>query len=315
VPLPQRLVIATRASRLALWQAEHVRDRLRTLYPACAVELLTLTTRGDQILDRTLSKVGGKGLFVKELENALLDGRADLAVHSLKDVPVDLQAPFELCAVLDRADPRDAFVSNRYATLAELPAGAVVGTSSLRRESQIRARYPELVVKPLRGNLDTRLGKLDKGEYDAIVLAAAGLDRLGLGARIRSLLDPADSLPAAGQGALGIEIRDDRDDMRAWLAPLISSATTACVQAERAVSRTLGGSCQVPLAAFAELSGDTLSLRALVASTDGVRIVRTTRTGPAADADALGVAAAQELLDGGAAAILQELLQADPRPD
>jgi len=315
VPLPQRLVIATRASRLALWQAEHVRDRLRTLYPACAVELLTLTTRGDQILDRTLSKVGGKGLFVKELENALLDGRADLAVHSLKDVPVDLQAPFELCAVLDRADPRDAFVSNRYATLAELPAGAVVGTSSLRRESQIRARYPELVVKPLRGNLDTRLGKLDKGEYDAIVLAAAGLDRLGLGARIRSLLDPADSLPAAGQGALGIEIRDDRDDMRGWLAPLISSATTACVQAERAVSRTLGGSCQVPLAAFAELSGDTLSLRALVASTDGVRIVRTTRTGPAADADALGVAAAQELLDGGAAAILQELLQADPRPD
>ncbi|WP_342067493.1 hydroxymethylbilane synthase [Achromobacter kerstersii] len=315
MPLPQRLVIATRASRLALWQAEHVRDRLRTLYPACAVELLTLTTRGDQILDRTLSKVGGKGLFVKELENALLDGRADLAVHSLKDVPVDLQAPFELCAVLDRADPRDAFVSNRYATLAELPAGAVVGTSSLRRESQIRARYPELVVKPLRGNLDTRLGKLDKGEYDAIVLAAAGLDRLGLGARIRSLLDPADSLPAAGQGALGIEIRDDRDDMRAWLAPLISSATTACVQAERAVSRTLGGSCQVPLAAFAELSGDTLSLRALVASTDGVRIVRTTRTGPAADADALGVAAAQELLDGGAAAILQELLQADSRPD
>lgn len=315
MPLPQRLVIATRASRLALWQAEHVRDRLRTLYPACAVELLTLTTRGDQILDRTLSKVGGKGLFVKELENALLDGRADLAVHSLKDVPVDLQAPFELCAVLDRADPRDAFVSNRYATLTELPAGAVVGTSSLRRESQIRARYPELVVKPLRGNLDTRLGKLDKGEYDAIVLAAAGLDRLGLGARIRSLLDPADSLPAAGQGALGIEIRDDRDDMRGWLAPLISSATTACVQAERAVSRTLGGSCQVPLAAFAELSGDTLSLRALVASTDGVRIVRTTRTGPAADADALGVAAAQELLDGGAAAILQELLQADPRPD
>ena len=195
-----------------------MRDRLRTLYPACAVELLTLTTRGDQILDRTLSKVGGKGLFVKELENALLDGRADLAVHSLKDVPVDLQAPFELCAVLDRADPRDAFVSNRHGSLADLPAGAVVGTSSLRRESQIRARYPELVVKPLRGNLDTRLGKLDKGEYDAIVLAAAGLERLGLGSRIRSLLDPADSLPAAGQGALGIEIRDDRDDMRAWLA-------------------------------------------------------------------------------------------------
>nr|WP_220805644.1 hydroxymethylbilane synthase [Achromobacter sp. UMC46] len=309
------MVIATRASRLALWQAEHVRDRLRTLYPACAVELLTLTTRGDQILDRTLSKVGGKGLFVKELENALLDGRADLAVHSLKDVPVDLQAPFELCAVLDRADPRDAFVSNRYATLADLPAGAVVGTSSLRRESQIRARYPALVVKPLRGNLDTRLGKLDKGEYDAIVLAAAGLERLGLGGRISSLLDPADSLPAAGQGALGIEIRDDRDDMRAWLAPLISAATTSCVLAERAVSRKLGGSCQVPLAAFAEISGDTLSLRALVASPDGTRMVHATRSGPVDGAEALGIAAAQELLDAGAAAILQELLQDDARPD
>ncbi|MFD4837765.1 hydroxymethylbilane synthase [Achromobacter sp. NPDC058515] len=312
--LPQRLVIATRASRLALWQAEHVRDRLRTLYPACAVELLTLTTRGDQILDRTLSKVGGKGLFVKELENALLDGRADLAVHSLKDVPVDLQAPFELCAVLDRADPRDAFVSNRYASLADLPAGAVVGTSSLRRESQIRARYPELVVKPLRGNLDTRLGKLDKGDYDAIVLAAAGLERLGLGARVSSMLDPADSLPAAGQGALGIEIRDDRDDMRAWLAPLVSADTTSCVLAERAVSRKLGGSCQVPLAAFAQIDGDTLSLRALVASPDGARMVRTVRSGPVSEAEAIGEAAASELLDAGAEAILRELLQ-EPRPD
>lgn len=309
--LPQRLVIATRASRLALWQAEHVRDRLRTLYPACAVELLTLTTRGDQILDRTLSKVGGKGLFVKELETALLDGRADLAVHSLKDVPVELHAPFELCAVLDRADPRDAFVSNRYASLADLPAGAVVGTSSLRRESQIRARFPALVVKPLRGNLDTRLGKLDKGDYDAIVLAAAGLDRLGLAERIRSLLDPADSLPAAGQGALGIEIRDDRDDMRAWLAPLVSADTTSCVLAERAVSRKLGGSCQVPLAAFAQISGDTLSLRALVASPDGARIVRAVRTGPVSEAEAIGEAAANELLDGGAQAILRDLLHPD----
>lgn len=313
--LPQRLVIATRASRLALWQAEHVRDRLRTLYPACAVELLTLTTRGDQILDRTLSKVGGKGLFVKELENALLDGRADLAVHSLKDVPVDLQAPFELCAVLDRADPRDAFVSNRHDSLADLPAGAVVGTSSLRRESQIRARYPELAVKPLRGNLDTRLGKLDKGEYDAIVLAAAGLERLGLGSRIRSLLDPADSLPAAGQGALGIEIREDRGDVRAWLAPLASADTTSCVVAERAVSRKLGGSCQVPLAAYAEIAAGTLSLRALVASPDGARMIHAARSGPAADALAIGEAAAQELLDAGAQAILRELLQDDARPD
>jgi len=313
VSLPQRLVIATRASRLALWQAEHVRDRLRTLYPACAVELLTLTTRGDQILDRTLSKVGGKGLFVKELENALLDGRADLAVHSLKDVPVDLQAPFELCAVLDRADPRDAFVSNRYASLADLPAGAVVGTSSLRRESQIRARYPELVVKPLRGNLDTRLGKLDKGDYDAIVLAAAGLERLGLGARISSVLDAADSLPAAGQGALGIEIRDDRGDMRAWLAPLVSADTTACVLAERAVSRKLGGSCQVPLAAFAQIAGGTLTLRALVASPDGARMVHATRSGPVSAAEAIGEAAADELLQAGAQAILRDLLQ-DPGP-
>jgi len=315
VSLPQRLVIATRASRLALWQAEHVRDRLRTLYPACAVELLTLTTRGDQILDRTLSKVGGKGLFVKELENALLDGRADLAVHSLKDVPVDLQAPFELCAVLDRADPRDAFVSNTHDSLADLPAGAIVGTSSLRRESQIRARYPKLVVKPLRGNLDTRLGKLDKGEYDAIVLAAAGLERLDLSARIRSLLEPADSLPAAGQGALGIEIRDDRDDMRAWLAPLVSADTTSCVVAERAVSRKLGGSCQVPLAAYAEIAGGTLSLRALVASPDGVRVVRTAHSGPVADAQSIGEAAAQALLDAGAQDILRELLQDEPRSD
>ncbi|GAB1578617.1 hydroxymethylbilane synthase [Bordetella petrii] len=312
VSVPQRLVIATRASRLALWQAEHVRDRLRALYPGCAVELLTLTTRGDQILDRTLSKVGGKGLFVKELETALLDGRADLAVHSLKDVPVDLQAPFDLCAVLERADPRDAFVSNDYATLADLPAGAVVGTSSLRRESQIRQRYPHLAVKPLRGNLDTRLGKLDRGDYAAIVLAAAGLQRLGLQARIRCLLDPDQSLPAAGQGALGIEIRDDRDDLRAWLAPLACADTTACVVAERAVSRALGGSCQVPLAAYAQIAGDTLSLRALVASPDGARVVRCQHAGPASEAQAIGEAAARELLADGAAAILAELLQEPP---
>ena len=304
---PQRLVIATRASRLALWQAEHVRDRLRTLYPDCSVELLTLTTRGDQILDRTLSKVGGKGLFVKELETALLDGRADLAVHSLKDVPVDLQAPFELCAMLERADPRDAFVSNDYATLADLPVGAIVGTSSLRRESQIRQRYPQLQVKPLRGNLDTRLGKLDQGDYAAIVLAAAGLQRLGLGHRIRSLLDPADSLPAAGQGALGIEIRDDRDDMRSWLAPLVCPSTTACVLAERAVSRTLGGSCQVPLAAYAQLEGDTVVLQALVASPDGKQVIHSRQTGPIAQAQQIGEAAAQVLLDEGAAAILAAL--------
>nr|WP_202109666.1 hydroxymethylbilane synthase [Bordetella sp. 02P26C-1] len=307
VSAPQRLVIATRASRLALWQAEHVRDRLLDLYPDCTVELLTLTTRGDQILDRTLSKVGGKGLFVKELETALLDGRADLAVHSLKDVPVDLQIPFELCTVLDRADPRDALVSNDYASLADLPAGAVVGTSSLRRESQLRERYPSLQVKPLRGNLDTRLGKLDRGEYAAIILAAAGLERLGLGARIRGLLEPADSLPAAGQGALGIEIRNDRDDLRAWLSPLACPVTTACVLAERAVSRTLGGSCQVPLAAYAMTEGESLTLRALVAAPDGKRVFRVQHTGPVTQAEQIGEAAAQELLSLGAATILAEL--------
>lgn len=310
----ERLTIATRASRLALWQAEHVRDLLRARYPACTVELLTLTTRGDQILDRTLSKVGGKGLFVKELETALLDGRADLAVHSLKDVPVDLQAPFELSCVLERADPRDAFVSNDYGSLADLPPGAVVGTSSLRRESQIRARYPHLVVKPLRGNLDTRLGKLDNGDYAAIVLAAAGLERLGLAARIRALLEPADSLPAAGQGALGIEILQDRADVRAMLAPLGDAATQACVTAERAVSRMLGGSCQVPLAAYARIEGDELALRALVAAPDGRRIVRAERRGPSGQAQAIGEAAARDMLAGGADAILAELLPTSPTP-
>ncbi|KAK79464.1 hydroxymethylbilane synthase [Bordetella holmesii 04P3421] len=310
--MPQRLVIATRASRLAIWQAEHVRDRLRALYPACAVELLTLTTRGDQILDRTLSKVGGKGLFVKELENALLDGRADLAVHSLKDVPVELLSPFVLSAVLERADPRDAFVSNQHESLATLPSAAIVGTSSLRREAQIRAARPDLVVKPLRGNLDTRLGKLDQGEYDAIILAAAGLERIGYGNRIRARLSPEQSLPAAGQGALGIEIRDDRDDLRAWLAPLASPGTAACVSAERAVSRMLGGSCQVPLAAYAEQHGPDLRIQALVSSIDGVRRVRSERVGPSGQAEQLGQAVAQDLLDNGAGDILAELLQ-DPQ--
>ncbi|CAM3704964.1 hydroxymethylbilane synthase [Bordetella sputigena] len=304
---PSRLIIATRASRLAVWQAEHVRGRLSTLYPACTVELLELTTRGDQILDRTLSKVGGKGLFVKELENALLDGRADLAVHSLKDVPIDLQAPFDLCAILERGDPRDALVSNRYASLAELPDGAVVGTSSLRRESQIRARYPNLVVQPLRGNLDTRLAKLDAGGYDAIVLAAAGLERLGLAGRIRAMLEVEESLPAAGQGALGIEIREDRKDLRDWLAPLASANTTACATAERAVSRVLGGSCQVPLAAYATVDGDALRLRAMVASVDGRRMLRAEASGPAAQAESIGSTAARELLDKGAGAILADL--------
>jgi hydroxymethylbilane synthase len=309
---PKRLVIATRASRLALWQAEHVRDRLQDLYPGCEVSLLKMTTRGDQILDRSLSKVGGKGLFVKELETALVDGRADLAVHSLKDVPVDMQSPFALSVVLERDDPRDAFVSNDYASLDELPAGAMVGTSSLRREAQIRQLHPQLVVSPLRGNLDTRLGKLDRGDYSAIILAAAGLRRLGLENRIRALLSVEQSLPAAGQGALGIEILETRHDMHAWLAPLACDATTACTLAERAVSRVLGGSCQVPLAAFAQVDGDTLTVRALVAEPDGSRILRAEAMGAADSAEELGEQAARNLLDQGADAILARLLAADP---
>ncbi|MBV6303257.1 hydroxymethylbilane synthase [Candidimonas humi] len=309
---PEKLIIATRASRLALWQAEHVRERLRALYPSCRVELLELTTRGDQILDRTLSKVGGKGLFVKELETALLDGRADLAVHSLKDVPVDLHEPFELSVILERDDPRDAFVSGRHAALDDLPPGAVVGTSSLRREAQLRLAYPQLQVRPLRGNLDTRLAKLDRGDYDAIILAAAGLKRLGLESRIRARLSPEQSLPAAGQGALGIETLAARADLRAWLSPLASADTTACALAERAVSRMLGGSCQVPLAAYAGIEDGQMHVRALVAHPDGSGVIRAEARGPMASAVQLGETAARGLLDKGAAAILAALQ--DPAP-
>jgi hydroxymethylbilane synthase len=303
----RKLVIATRASRLALWQAEHVQARLKALYPDMNVELLKLSTRGDEILDRSLSKVGGKGLFVKELENALMDGRADLAVHSLKDVPVDMQAPFELSCVMARADSRDAFVSNDYASLADLPAGAIVGTSSLRREAQLRARFPHLTVEPLRGNLDTRLGKLDSGQYAAIILAVAGLERLGLSHRIRSCISVEDSLPAAGQGALGIEILQSRSDLLEILTPLSCPATTACTLAERAVSRALGGSCQVPLAAFAEVDPHKIYIRALVASPDGKTIYRAQISGLIADAQRLGHQVAEELLSQGAGAILSAL--------
>ncbi len=277
---PARLVIATRESRLALWQAHHVRDRLRELYPACSVELLGMTTVGDQVLDRSLNEIGGKGLFTKELEVALADGRADLAVHSLKDVPMELPEGFELAAVMRREDPRDAFVSPRHAGLDALPQGARVGTSSLRRAAQLAERRPDLQVLPLRGNLDTRLRKLDAGEYDAIVLAAAGLKRLGLADRIREVLPPTASLPAPGQGALGIEILSSRPDVRAWLAPLADRRTWLEVTAERSVSRALGGSCRIPLAAFAVVQPDgRLKLDALLA-TDG-RVRRTTVDSPA----------------------------------
>jgi hydroxymethylbilane synthase len=303
----RKLVIATRASRLALWQAEHVQARLLSMYPQIQVELLKLSTRGDEILDRSLSKVGGKGLFIKELEYALLDGRADLAVHSLKDVPVDMQAPFELSTILARADCRDAFVSNDYVMLTDLPPGAIVGTSSLRREAQLKARFPELVIHPLRGNLDTRLGKLDSGQYAAIILAAAGLERLGLGHRIRSRMTTEDSLPAAGQGALGIEILTSRSDLRELLAPLSCPDTTVCALAERAVSRALGGSCQVPLAAYAQLEGTQLTLKALVATPDGKTIYRAELKGPSAQAELLGTTVAQSLMAQGAGELLANL--------
>ncbi len=306
------LTIATRESRLALWQAHHVRDLLRERFGA-TVELLGMTTRGDQILDVTLSKVGGKGLFVKELETALQDGRAQLAVHSLKDVPMELPPGFVLAAVLEREDPRDAFVSNRYATLAELPAGAVVGTSSLRREVQLRALRPDLRIEPLRGNLDTRLRKLDDGGYDAIVLAAAGLKRLGLAARIRAHFDVDAMLPAAGQGALGLEVRDDAHALREMLAALTHAPTWLATHAERAVSRALGGSCSMPLAAHARFDGGVLRLDALLgdAQPDAhgrrrplLRARVEAAVGDAAQASALGERAAQALRAQGAAAYL-----------
>ena len=304
---PDQIVIATRESRLALWQAEHVRGLLRKLYPACRVELLGMTTRGDQILDRPLAKVGGKGLFVKELETALFDRSADIAVHSMKDVPMQLAPEFALVAIGPREVPLDAFVSNQYAGLEDLPPGAVVGTSSLRREAQLHANHPTLVVTSLRGNLDTRLRKLDEGQYDAIILAAAGLTRLGLDERIRSVLSAEASLPAAGQGALGIEALADRPEVAAWLAPLNDAATAACVRAERAVSRALAGSCEVPLGAYAEFAAGQLMLRGLVATPDGTRIARAETRGPALDPEALGLALVADLRAQGAGEILAAL--------
>ena len=303
-PFTGKLVIASRESRLAMWQAETVSAQLRELYPHSSVEILGMTTRGDQILDRTLSKVGGKGLFVKELEIAMLEGHAHLAVHSLKDVPMELPPEFELAAVLEREDARDAFVSNHYDSLAALPAGAVVGTSSLRRQALIASRFPHLAIQPLRGNLDTRLAKLDRGDYAAIILAAAGLKRLGLPERIRCLLEPEQSLPAPGQGAMAIEIPAGRDDLRALLAPLNHADTAAAVRAERTLSRVFGGSCQVPLAAYAIVSGDQLHMRAMVGTPDGQRIARAEASGPASAPEALGEQVAAALNAQDAAAIL-----------
>jgi len=272
--VPRRLRIATRESALALWQAEHIRARLVSLYPGMTVDLLGMTTQGDRILDQPLSSIGGKGLFIKELEVAMDDGRADMAVHSLKDVPMEMPSGFSLACITAREDPRDAFVSNQYAKLADLPKGAVVGTSSLRREAQLRERHTHLDIQPLRGNVNTRLRKLDEGQYAAIILAAAGLKRLGFGTRIASLLEPEESLPAPGQGALGLECRSDRANILSALAPMADLGTTLATTAERAFSRALGGSCHMPLAAYAEWEEGTLWLRGLLAGRDGLDILR-----------------------------------------
>ena len=306
---PSRLVIASRESRLAMWQAEYVRDCLKKHYPDCEISILGMTTKGDQILDKALSKVGGKGLFVKELEAALEDGRADLAVHSLKDVPMVMPEGFELACVMAREDARDAFVSNEFQSLEDLPKGAVVGTSSLRRESILRSRFPHLVIEPLRGNLDTRLSKLDRGEYQAIILAAAGLKRLGLENRIRAYL-PADIYtPAAGQGALGIEILQSHPQIKQWLAPLNDLPTLLAVSSERMVSRQLGGSCEVPLAAHATFENQQMQIRSFVASVDGQTVCRATANAlvqTIAEAEALGLVIAQDLISQGAAALLPQ---------
>jgi hydroxymethylbilane synthase len=306
---PATLVIATRQSALALWQAQHVRERLRVLYPVCRIDLLGLTTQGDRKLDQPLADIGGKGLFIKELEEALADGRADLAVHSLKDVPMVMAPGFALAAIMAREDPRDAFVSNAHPTLAALPPGSVVGTSSLRREAQLRERYPQLVVEPLRGNVNTRLRRLDQGGHAAVILASAGLKRLGFAARITALLEPEDSLPAIGQGALAVECRADRSDVIAALEPLADSETTFATAAERAFGRKLAASCRTSLAAYAVGRDGALWLRGFIASRDGRHALRAERSMAVADihdAEALGGALGDEFLGRGAAAILAD---------
>ncbi len=302
------LTIATRESPLALWQAHHIRDRLMALHPSLTVELLGMTTQGDQILDSPLARIGGKGLFVKELEHAMAAGRADLAVHSLKDVPMVLPEGFDLVTIPTREDPRDALVSNQYTRLSDIPAGARVGTSSLRRQAQLKARFPHLVIDTLRGNVNTRLRKLDEGQYAAIILAAAGLKRLGFDSRIAALLEPEESLPAVGQGALGIEICSGRADVAALLAPLNDATTAACVRAERAMSRALQGGCQAPIGGYAVLKEGQIHLRAFVAELDGSVVLRAEVWGDPGDPEAIGLAAAQQLFDQGAEALMAKLI-------
>ena len=307
--MSRKLTIATRESPLALWQAEFVQSTLRQAHPGLDVQLLGMTSRGDQLLDVPLAKVGGKGLFVKELEAALLDGSADIAVHSMKDVPMEFPQGLGLGVICAREDPSDAFVSNRFQALAELPAASVVGTSSLRRECQLRARRPDLQVKFLRGNVNTRLRKLDEGEYDAIILASAGLIRLGFAQRIAQRMGLADSLPAGGQGAVGIELRTGDTEVLALLQTVHDEPTAQRVTAERAMNRRLEGGCQVPIACYADFVGDgeQLLLRGLVGKPDGSQLLRAEATAPAAEAEQLGVRVAEDLLSQGAAAILAEV--------
>jgi hydroxymethylbilane synthase len=295
---------------LALWQAEHVAAALRQAHPGLEVELVPMSTRGDKVLDSPLARIGGKGLFVKELEQGMLEGRADIAVHSMKDVPVEFPDGLHLAVIMEREDPRDAFVSNRYANLQELPQDAKVGTSSLRRECQLRERFPGFEILSLRGNVNTRLAKLDSGEYDAIILAAAGLKRLGMGERIRSVLAPDDSLPAIGQGAIGIECRSDDERINGLIAPLAHAGTTTCVLAERSMNEALHGGCQVPIAGHAELEGDELRLRGLVGRPDGSEVVRGEVRGTPEQAVELGRSLAADLLARGAGEILEELYEA-----
>tara|TARA_B110000037_G_scaffold1412_1_gene1615 strand:+ start:20 stop:952 length:933 start_codon:yes stop_codon:yes gene_type:complete len=305
--IPKKIVIASRESALALWQAEFIKRWLIELYPQSEISILGMTTRGDQILNISLSKIGGKGLFIKELEQAMAEGRADIAVHSMKDLPMNMPPGFALAAIAEREDPRDAFVSNHYKSLDALPAGSVVGTSSLRRESQLRARFPYLQVQPLRGNVQTRLRKLDEGQYAAIILAAAGLKRLGLADRITTVLSPELSLPAVGQGALGIECLSERADLIELMKPLHHIKTGQCVESERAMSRELGGSCQVPLGGFAEIIEGELVLRGFVASPDGSRMLSAQLNGDPTAGKTMGIHLAKDLKAQGADEILDAL--------
>ncbi|WP_286263552.1 hydroxymethylbilane synthase [Thalassotalea atypica] len=301
--------IATRKSALALWQAEYVKAQLEHFHPGINVELVPMTTKGDIILDTPLAKVGGKGLFVKELEVAMLENRADIAVHSMKDVPVEFPEGLGLEVICPREDPRDAFVSNTFENFDDLPQGAIVGTSSLRRMCQLKAMRPDLDIRDLRGNVNTRLKKLDEGQYDAIILAAAGLIRLEMPERIKSYIEPETMLPANGQGAVGIECRTDDDTIKALIAPLECKETRVRVLAERAMNRALEGGCQVPIGSYATVNGDEIYLRGLVGATDGSTILHDEVTGPCTDGEKLGLDLAKKLLEQGADEILKQVYE------